>query len=71
MIQLSVSTGLVHKKGNPLLAAIFKYFLGVISFFVYIFVKYRYFNVNGEIMGKMEEMGKVARINLLRLFEHN
>ena len=39
---------MVHKKGNPLLAAILKYFLEVINVSVYIFGKFRLFYVSGE-----------------------
>ena len=43
-----VSYRVVKKKGNPLLAAILKYFLDVINLFVYIFSKFRRFYVSGE-----------------------
>ena len=57
----------VHKKGNPPLAAILKYFLEVINFSVYIlsFGKCRLFYVSGE-----EIVEKDARTSLLRIFEH-
>ena len=55
----------VHKKGNPLLAAILKCFLEVINFSVYIFDTFRLFYVSDE-----EIMGKDATISRLRLFEH-
>ena len=48
---------LVHKKGNPLLAAILKYFLKVINLSVYIFGQVRLFYVSGEeIVEKDERM---------------
>ena len=55
----------VKKKGNPLLAAILKYFMEVINLSVYIFGKFRLFYVSGE-----EIVEKDARISLIRLFEH-
>ena len=55
----------VKKKGNPLLAAILKYFLEVINLSVYIFGKFRLFYVIGE-----EIVDKDARISPIRLFEH-
>ena len=59
------STGWFQKKGNPLLAAILKYFLEVIIFSVNIFGKYRLFYVRGE-----QIVEKDARMSLIRLFEH-
>ena len=44
------NSGWFKKKGNPLLAAILKYFLAVINFSVYIFGKIRLFYVSGEEM---------------------
>ena len=45
------------KKGNPLLAAILKYFLEVINLSVYIFGKCILFYVSGEeIVEKMQEL---------------
>ena len=38
----------VYKKGNPLLAAILKYFLEVINLSGFIFGKFRLFYVSGE-----------------------
>ena len=55
----------VKKKGNPLLAAILKYFLEVIIFSVYILGKFELFYVSGE-----EIVDKDARMSLIRLFEH-
>ena len=49
-----------HKKGNPLLAAILKYFLEVINFSVYIFGQFRFFYVSGE-----EIVDKYARMSLI------
>ena len=53
------------KKGNPLLAAILKYFLEIIHLSVYIFGKFRLFYVSGE-----EIVEKDAIMSLIRLFEH-
>ena len=49
------------EKGNPLLAAILKYFMEVMNWSVYIFGKFRLFYVSSE---------EKARMSLLRLFEH-
>ena len=63
--EVAIIYRVVHKKGNPLLAAILKYFLEVIIVSVYIFGKFGLFHVSGE-----EIMGKDAIISLLRLFGH-
>ena len=52
--------GVPKKEGNPLLAAILKYFLDVINLSVYIlFGKFRLFYVSGE-----DIVGKDARMSL-------
>ena len=44
----SILYRVVQKRGNPLLVAILKYFLGVINFAVYIFIEFRLSYVSGE-----------------------
>ena len=60
-----ISSRVVKKKGNLLLAAILKYFLEIINLSVYIFGKFRLFYVSGE-----EIVEKDARMSLIRLLEH-
>ena len=54
-----------NKKGNQLLAAILKYFLEVIIFCVYIFVKCRYFYVSGEDIVEKDARMCYAYLNTL------
>ena len=62
---MNPSYRVVQKKGNPLLAAILKYFPEVIELSVYIFGKFSLFYVSGD-----EIVEKDARMSLLLLFEH-
>ena len=55
----------VHKKGNPLLAAILKYFLEVIIFSVYIFGKFGLFYVSGEDIVEKDARMKVSNVKVL------